>query len=359
MSARKNTLYIFPPYNRLSRIESHWKDCFFHTDFMRLYNVVVLDGTLIDHDSFLHADTHFKSVQLRRLLDLFNEGKIVDGDIFIFGNAWNYIAVPLSYFRDEYGVDIKLVGFWGNSMFNPHSPMYQRFLRKNRSTAKYLERSLYECYDLNCFLSGKQFTKFEEFFGEKLVKSSKFSITGYPFGYLKDEISKRKDIKKSDTLIMPYYLPTVDDHFYYEGLSGSQPMQKYKFVHAYKTHNHRDRYLDVLAESKILFCFQRFEYNPVLIWEGMLAGVVPMVPDIGIFSDMLPEQYHYPESLAVISNRNKLLNVVRRRIQMEMHIIDIMDNYKARTKGLANEAEMMGKKYYNNTKLINIINRWQ
>ena len=353
---RKRTLYVFPTYNRLSRIESHWKECFYHEDFMRHFNIVVLDGTLIDHDSFLHADTHFKSVQLKRVLDLFNEGRIVNGDIFVFGNAWNYIAVPLSYFRDEYGVDIKLVGFWGNSMFNPHSPMHQRFLRKNRSTAKYLERSLYECYDLNCFLDGVQFDKFEQFFGEKLIKQSKFVISGYPFGYLKTQIKQRE---KSDTIIMPYYLPTVDDHFYYEGLSQSQPMRKYKFVHAYKTHNHRERYLDILAESKLLFCFQRFEYNPVLIWEGMLAGAVPMVPDIGIFAQMLPEHYHYPESLAVISNRNPLLNVVRRRIQMEMHIHDVMGDYEKQRKQLIKDAEALGNKCYNNKKILNIFNRWQ
>jgi hypothetical protein len=158
---------------------------------MRYFDIVVLDGTLIDHDSFLHADTHFKSVQLKRILDLFNEGRVVDGDIFVFGNAWNYIAIPLSYFRDEYGVEIKLVGFWGNSMFNPHSPMHNRFLRKHRTTAKFFERSLYESYDLNCFFDGLQYNKFQTFFGEKFARTSKSEITGYPFGYLKDVLKAK------------------------------------------------------------------------------------------------------------------------------------------------------------------------
>jgi small basic protein len=323
---------------------------------MRYFDIVVLDGTLIDHDSFLHADTHFKSVQLKRILDLFNEGRVVDGDIFVFGNAWNYIAIPLSYFRDEYGVEIKLVGFWGNSMFNPHSPMHNRFLRKHRTTAKFFERSLYESYDLNCFFDGLQYNKFQTFFGEKFARTSKSEITGYPFGYLKDVFNA--NTPKTDTIVMPYYLATVDEHFYYEGLSKSTPMSKYNFIHAYKTHNNRERYSEILKQCKMLFCFQRFEYNPVLIWEGMLNGVIPLVPDIGVFSQMLPEEYQYPESLAIISNRNPLLNVVRRRIQMEMRIIETMDNYKKMAKQMEPLTKKIGNQYYNNSKLLKIFKKW-
>ena len=353
MPERKPTLHVFTEYNRLSRIESHWKDCFLDSDFSD-YNVNIVDGTLIDHDSYLHADTHFKSIQLKRVMDMLNEDKIWDGDIFLFTNAWNYIAVPLSYFRDEYGLQIKMIGYWGNSMFNPDSPMHHRFLRKQRQFATHFESSLFMAYDVNCFLSTEHRDMFFTRYGKDKSNAAKSEVTGYPFGYLMNKWPDNPlELEKENSIILPFWLGDHDQAIVYEGLSGEFP--QYKFYYAQRTHNHRSRYLELLSKCKIMFCGMSLEYNPVLLWEGMLAGVYPMVPDLGIYKTMFPEHYQYPQNLTITSRRNPILKIVRNRLQTVYIIKDLMRDYEENMERLVKDAYQIGNQYYSNKPTLKLL----
>lgn len=352
---RKPTIHVFTEYNRLSRIERHWEECFLHSDFEK-YNVNIIDGTLIDHDSFLHADTHFKSIQLKRVMDLLNDNEIWDGDIFVFTNAWNYIAVPLSYFRDEYGLRVKLVGFWGNSMSNPNSPMHRRFVHKERSVAKEFDAALFSSYDANCFLCTEHYEQFKRFFGK--INEKRFNktahITGFPFEYLMDKyvLIPTNNSNKDDSIIMPFYLGNVVQSRVFLGLMSEFP--KYKFYQAQQTHNHRTRYLDLLNTCKIMFCAEPIAYNPILLWEGMLAGVIPMVPDTGIYKNVFPDKYRYPPELTIPKPRAVMWDTIRMRSQVIDIIRDNMEFYQQLLPILYADAKRIGKSFYSNKPILKL-----
>lgn len=274
-------------------------------------------------------------------MDMILRGHIRNGDVFVFVNAWNYITVPLSYFKDEYGMDIKMIGFWGNALFNQESPMWERFKRKYKTWGRDFESSLFQSYDMNCFLCEEHsklfFSKYP-----RLKYHSNWNITGYPFEYISKRVIKKE---KSDIVIFPYEINSDLQVKVFQGISSELP--QYRFVYAQEHHNNRMLYLDLLRKSKTMFCGKSTEANPVVIWEAMVNGVFPMVPGKLMYFYVFPLQYHYPKELTVAKN-NKFLYLLRNRHQMTDFVKRSMENYVNVVDQLKEDADVIKNKYYSN-----------
>lgn len=343
----KKTIHVITEYNRKVHIETYWKDCFRDVDFND-FSVNIIDGSHISHDSFLWADTYYKNTQLRTIMDMLLRGEIKNGDVFVFVNAWNFISVPLSYFKDEYGMDIKMVGFWGNALFNQESPMWQRFKRKYKKWGRDFEGSLFNSYDMNCFLCDEHSDLFFNKY-PRLKKHSNWAVTGFPFEYITRRIVKKD---KSNIILFPYEINSDLQIKVFKGLSTELP--QYEFVYAQEHHNNRILYLDLLRKSKAMFCGRYTEANPVVLWEGMLNGVVPMVPDKLMYYYMFPKDYQYPNELSSAKN-NKFLYLLRNRFQMVDFVKNIIDTYESSLDTLLFDANEMTKRYYSNERFLKIL----
>jgi hypothetical protein len=191
-------------------------------------------------------------------------------------------------------------------------------------------------------------------YGKQKSNAANSVVTGYPFGYLmKKWPDNPLELEKENSVILPFWLGDHDQAIVYEGLSGEFP--QYKFYYAQRTHNHRTRYLELLSKCKIMFCGMSLEYNPVLLWEGMLAGVYPMVPDLGIYKTMFPEHYQYPQNLTITSRRNPILKIVRNRLQTVYIIKDLMRDYEENMERLVKDAYQIGNQYYSNKPTLKLL----
>jgi len=345
----KPTIHVVTEYNRKVHIETYWKDCFRDEDFNE-YNVNIIDGSHISHDSFLWADTYYKNTQLRTIMDMLLRGEIKNGDVFVFVNAWNFVAVPLSYFKDEYGLDIKLIGFWGNALFNQESPMWQRFKRKYKSWGREFEHSLFQSYDMNCFLCEEHATLFFNKYS-RLKRKGNWEVTGFPFEYIAKRVVNKP---KEDIVLFPYEINSDIQVKVFQGLSSE--LKQYQFVFAQEHHNNRMLYLDLLRKSKSVFCGREAEANPVVLWEAMVNGVFPMMPDKLMYYYVFPSKYHYPRELSSAKN-NKFLYLLRNRFQMADFVRGVMDGYEDSVQGLLEDAEVMRVKYYGNERFLKVLNK--
>lgn len=336
---RKPTIHLITEYQKKGRTETYWKECFKDIDFQN-YDVNIIDGTNTYHDSFLFSDTHYKATQLKLIMDLIIKNGVKRGDVFIFVNAWNFIAAPLSYFKDEFGMDFKMIGFWGNALFNQDSPMWQRFKKRYKNWGREFEKALFDAYDLNCFLCQEHFTLFKRKYGR--LKSD-YAITGFPFEYLTRKI---QILPKEDIIVFPYEINYNEIQAnIFRGLRSDLP--EFQFIFARENHNSRVHYLELLSKSKILFSAQKFEYDPVILWEGMLYGVFPIVPDRKMYHYFFPKNYQYPPELTFPKN-NKFLYVLRNRMQLQDFIKETFDSYNDRKDQILIDAREMGEKYYSN-----------
>ena len=352
-------IYVITEFKRDSKIESYWYECFHDEDFHG-YDVKVVDGTFFGNsDSFLFSDTFFKSIQLRAILNLMDKKLIRDGDVFVFAQAWNYVAVPLSYFRDEFQMNIHMIGFWGDSLFNQQSPMYKRFSgRKSMQWGRQFELTLFNSYDMNCFLCDDHWKMFKaKFGGLKGTRknyyngqvTSRYAITGYPFGYLEKE-SYISDVNR-DMILFPYPLKEDLQCAIFADLKSQMP--EYEFVFVQDEFNNRLSYHSLLKDAKVMFCGNMAEYNPVLLYEAMLCGVWPMVPDLNFYKDVFPDRYRY-DTVHDISKHSQLY-LLRGKHDLMEQIRGVIDNYEVFKNVILRDGRNIGKKYYKNKPFINVL----
>lgn len=349
---RTPTIHVVTEFKRDTKIESYWYECFHDSDFHD-FDVNIIDGTLLDHESYLYSDTFFKSTQLRVILDMMGRGKIKDGDVFVFTNAWNYVAIPLSYFRDEFQMNIHMIGVWGDSLYNHDSPMWHRFKLIRKDWGRQVELSLFNAYDMNCFWSQTHWEMFKGKFtslkGDETDKwsgqvVSRYAITGYPFGYLAKEREVNKKEKKVPTIAFPYNLRFDAHSALISGLMAD--LKEYEIVLAQDIANNRLAYNDLLDDAKLMVSFNKTEINPVLLYEAMLCGVIPLVPDHLVYQELFDDAFRYPASLSIPKN-GKILYLHRSRHQLERIIKDCIDNYDELLPKCVENAKYLGGFYSN------------
>ena len=225
---RDRTLHIFTEYRHTSKIDAYWLECFHDSDFHE-FNVNIIDGTYFPTDSYLLSDAWFKSVQLRNLIDMMQRKIVKDGDVFIFCNAWNFVAVPLSYFRDEFGLNIHIIGIWGDSLYNQNSNIWRRFKGLRKKYGRQFEASLFHAYDGNVFLCDEHWKMFQAKYQingrSRKASRQKYFVTGYPFEYLAKEAEVSK---KNNVVVFPYDLTLDIQRDVFHSMANDMP--EYDFV---------------------------------------------------------------------------------------------------------------------------------
>lgn len=306
MTERTKKIYlVIDPNDK----EVYWRE------FAHNHGFAILEGQYIDSESYLLQDSYYKNAQLRTLLNLFAKNQIRNHDVFVFTNAWNFVSIPLLLLSQEFKIDIKTIGIWNNSLFNPQSPMARRLTNK-KQWGRNFEVTLFENYDLNCFLSEKHKLRFfNRNYNNKVDWPAE--IVNYPFEHLKTVI----DVEKEDIVFSPY--PVLDEHesVLFKGLGFDINFQ---VVDGSKMH--RGEYLNLLRKSKFIFIPKYLAHEPLLVYEAMLNGVVPI-----FLHQPLIKDYFYPEFYFQIKTQEKFLNrrleLIRNRISVIDFIQKKIDNY--------------------------------
>lgn len=331
----KPTLFIVTTFQGKSKIESYWKECFITEDFSN-WNVKVIDGQLIPHESNFWADNYYKSAQNRLLVDLFAKNKVKSGDVFLFTEALNYLIVPLTMFRYEFNLDIRFVGFWANSVF--------KYKKSSGKWGKEFFYSIFNAYDLNCFPTQRHLDIFNLRFRTYVSRRSEFVVSGFPFEYLYknfDPLTLRDDI-----VVFPWEIKDEIQQKIFRGFKDELP--QYEFVVAQETHNQRHLYKNLLNRSKCLFWAGDVIDDPVMIFEAMCCGVVPIVPQRTFLYFDFPEKYCYPKTMVEprLSN-NKELIVIRHRLQLADIIREKIELYDELSNKVRDDAKLMNTLYRN------------
>ena len=126
----------------------------------------------------------YKSKQLEQLGGLFCDGKISDGDYFLYTDAWNPTVIQLRYMASLLGTDITIGGMWHAGSYDP-----QDFLGRLIGDApwvRHAEQSMYECYDHNFFATQFHIDLFKQSFK---TDASKMYRVGWPMEYMFDTLS--------------------------------------------------------------------------------------------------------------------------------------------------------------------------
>ena len=256
----------------------------------------------------------YKSNQLQQIATLFCEGKVHDGDYFLYTDAWNPTVIQLRYMAELLGVNIRIGGMWHAGSYDP-----QDFLGRligDKPWVRHAEQSMYDCYDHNFFA-----TQFHiDMFAECLQLDHKTQRVGWPMEYLRNSMDQYKGMDKRDLIVFPHRLAPEKQPEIFRDLADSMP--EFEWVLCQEQELTKNEYHNLLGEAKLVFSANLQETLGISWYEGALVEAIPMVPDRLSYSEMT-DCFLYPSEWT--ENYDKYL---KHKGQIKSQIRDFMSNYK-------------------------------
>jgi hypothetical protein len=344
------TIYIVDIEAVDTRYTKQWKEHLPH-QLQRATNeeVKVISGGEIPHATTPGAFLNFggtnvyKSNQLQQIATLFCEGKIHDGDYFLYTDAWNPTVIQLKYMASLLNTDIIIGGMWHAGSYDP-----QDFLGRLIGDADWVrnaEQSMYDCYDDNYFATQFHVDLFAKAFN---MNESKTHIVGWPMEYLHNSLSQYKGMDKRDLILFPHRIaPEKQVDIFYD-LKDALP--QYEFVVCQEQQLSKNEYHNMLGEAKLVFSANLQETLGISWYEGALVDAIPMVPDRLSYSEMALPEFKYPSTWtedydAFRHNKDKVVK----------QIVEYMENYEDLLPSLTKQVNKLNKQFFSGKKLYRVI----
>lgn len=295
-------LYLIDLESVESRYTKQWK-----THLPALLRSNGIDVTVIEGPTDIPAATTpgaflnfggtniYKSAQLEQIAKLFCEGKIKDGDYFLYTDAWNPTVIQLKYMAELLGVKLRIGGMWHAGSYDP-----QDFLGRligDASWVRKAEMSMYDCYDDNFFATRFHIDLFTNTFwndDRDIDRQLLHSIrqVGWPMEYIETDLSEYKDMAKEDIILFPHRIapekqPEVFDYI-------AEQMPEYQFIKCQELDLTKPEYHTLLGKAKLVFSANLQETLGISVYEGLAVGAIPMVPDRLSYSEMWSDTFKYP-----------------------------------------------------------------
>jgi hypothetical protein len=274
-----------------------------HTD-----NVVVISGgetpQATTPGAFLNfgGTNVYKANQMAQIGELFCNGRVEDGDYFLYTDAWNPTVIQLRYMAELLGVDIRIGGMWHAGSYDP-----QDFLGRligEKAWVRHAEKSMFWCYDHNYFATefhlnmfAENLLKYKGMFGMSAAETLKDAnenivITGWPMEYMQETLAPYKNMDKKDTIVFPHRLAPEKQLDIFKDLQTQLP--EYEFIVCQEQELTKHEYHNILGEAKIVFSANLQETLGISAYEGALVGAIPMMPDRLSYTEMYDDDFKYP-----------------------------------------------------------------
>ena len=344
-------LYLIDLESVESRYTKQWK-----THLPTLFRSNGIDVTVIEGPTDIPAATTpgaflnfggtniYKSAQLEQIAKLFCEGKIKDGDYFLYTDAWNPTVIQLKYMAELLGIKLRIGGMWHAGSYDP-----QDFLGRligDASWVRKAEMSMYDCYDDNFFATRFHIDLFTNTFWDDdrdIDRQLLHSIrqVGWPMEYIESDLSDYKNMEKENIILFPHRIapekqPEVFDYL-------AEQMPEYKWIKCQEENLSKEDYHKLLGKAKLVFSANLQETLGISVYEGLVVGAIPMVPDRLSYSEMWSDMFKYPsEWTTSLESTKKNIGNIKAYVRMQMSKNEDMQF------AMSQEVEKVKKFYYGN-----------
>ena len=313
------TIYVIDLESIPTRYTCEWKTHLPEQLKQHCNDVVVISGpddlpTNTTPGMFLNfaATNIYKAVQVEKFSRLFSDGKIKDGDYFLFTDAWHPGILNLKYMSSLLGINIKIGGLWHSGSYDPADGLGR--IIGDSPWIRHTENALYEAIDHNYFATKFHIDLFMETYGYQYdsdscddleectrnwtdykISCGKIVQTGWPMDYMKTTLAPYKNLSKRDLILFPHRIAPEKQVDIFRDLALSLP--QYEFVVCQDTTLSKREYHTLLGESKVVFSASIQETLGIVnCSEGPLLNSIPFCPDrlsyAEIFSDF--SEFLYP-----------------------------------------------------------------
>ena len=238
----------------------------------------------------------YKSKQLEQIGEMFCNGKIKDGDYFLYTDAWNPTVIQLKYMAELLGVKIKVGGLWHAGSYDPADFLGR--LIGDKPWVRNAESSMFDCYDHNFFASRFHIDMFIESFREYgnyvglTTEKNKVQRVGWPMEYLKNSLDSYKGMPKENIILFPHRIAPEKQPDLFRDLQHDLP--DYELIVCADKTLTKNEYHNLLGRAKMVFSANLQETLGISWYEGALVDAIPMVPDRLSYREMAIDQFKYP-----------------------------------------------------------------
>lgn len=247
---------------------------------------------------------YFKASQIMKIMELFQNKKIKDGDVFFFSDLWFPGIEAIKYVTSFLGYDnIRITGIMHAGSWTETDDVrtYMKFW------AKHTEIGWFRLAD-KVFLGSKHH-KSEITKRKRCRDNEKLEVTGLAFS-VDDILKLAKPIpweKREDNVVFPHRIhwekqPEVFDKF----------MKKHPELKGIKTMEHglsKKEYFKLLAKSKYAFSSALQENFGYGMFEATVLGCLPIVPNRLAYREYYPRRFRYEN----IPEAHRILNIAKVR----------------------------------------------
>lgn len=295
----------------------------------------------------------YKSEQLKLIGELFCEGKINDGDYFLYTDAWNPTVLQLRYMAELLGVRIRIGGLWHAGSYDPHDFLGR--LIGNKPWVRNTEMAMYECYDDNFFATQFHINLFVSTFWDTEADIDRQLLNGirkvgWPMEYLDAAMFGCHGIPKKDIILFPHRLAPEKQVNIFRDLQESLP--EYEFVVCQDTELTKHQYHNLLGQAKIVFSANLQETLGISWYEGVLVNAIPMVPDRLSYSEMAIDKFKYPSEWTSSWDSYKM-----HKEDIIERIHDFMENHSAYLLDIKEQKDKVQNQYFSGKALYETISK--
>jgi glycosyltransferase involved in cell wall biosynthesis len=285
----------------------------------------------------------YKSKQLEQIGEMFCNGKVSNGDYFLYTDAWNPTVVQLKYMAELLGVDITVGGLWHAGSYDP-----QDFLGRligNKPWVRHAEMSMFECYDDNFFATDFHIDMFTDVFDEDYALDyDKISRVGWPMEYLKNSLNSYKGMEKRNLILFPHRVAPEKQVDIFNDLA--QQLPEYEFVVCQDRELTKNEYHNLLGEAKMVFSANLQETLGISWYEGALVDAIPMMPDRLSYSEMALPEFKYPSKWT-----EDYTTYRKHRGEVVDKIRNYMENYSDYLVSLEKQRKSLNKDFFSGNSL--------
>jgi hypothetical protein len=321
---------------------------------------IVIDKLLTEEDSWetnltsllqgyveASAISNFKIEEVHdtiKVKSLFETKTVKPKDIFIFTNAWTASIQYIKHWSESYKTPVTMLGFWSKGCFINSDPEFRPL--NDRSWRKLHETTNMKCLDKSFFLNDWYKNQFQNEISRG-TNSDKLQICKFPLDYLSLELSLIKDsYYKKNMVIFPWRnYNSLHEQIVYDFIrvfkksqvifaQENSPMQRTPLIHQ-------------MSKAKVAFLPYTHPNIGQEIYECFLLEIIPIVPDIDGFKELVPKEFRYPpEWTESIFNYCKFAPDLTGKIQT------MLDSYEELKPLLLQHQERLTEHYFDSEQII-------
>lgn len=269
--------------------------------------------------------------------------------IFIFANARDPIAFMLRQHSQIYDLNFTLIGFWLDGTHDQYGELRSYFRGKDYRWSNKLERALFDCFDYN--LVPRESQVYHATKSLNAATAKKVMQCPLPFSQtvsdIKSFLDNLGDVDKDDMVILNAYPNSYHNKELFDSMEHMFP--NYIFMTTYQQPVDRNSYFRLLSRAKVVISTNQADVNTFSIFEAMMFGCIPILPDIDSYSEIFSDKWLYSSKIL----KPPYLNFIRGSHQIYDKVNYYIENYDEID--MSDEIDDIYKKFYSSDKLKEII----